>query len=142
VQGRGRGKMSTNPPENLMTLLKQVNEVDQEKLETYMRMFDRMAVYVLTANLMPPPARRKAMKMWDSMVKTSIDTDAKNRTNFLEASPLGRGAKLRGEPDGEMIRLESLKAWKLAHDLIALKIGDPDDDGDDFSSFNEFEVSD
>ena len=112
-------------------LQKILKEADQDRVEGYMHMFDRVLLYTLAANTMPSSTLKNTVELWDKVIKNSIDFDAVKRTDLLENSTIGRAAKLNNEPDGESLRLHYLKQWKIAREIIAANLQtDSEDDGD------------
>jgi len=114
-------------------LQKLLKGADQERVEGYMHMFDRVLLYTLAANMMPSKSLDDTIGLWDKVVKKSIDFDATKRTEFMEETVLGRASKLKDEIDGESLRLYYLKQWKVAREIIAanLQREDEDDNSDD-----------
>jgi hypothetical protein len=101
------------------SLMEQLNEVRIDQVEAYMRMFDRILLYTIASNIMPKEALDKTLSMCDKVVKKGMDLDVQFRTNFLEATPQGRLLQMKkDEPDGEELRLEYLKTWDVAKELI------------------------
>jgi hypothetical protein len=111
-------------------------KIDFDRIDGYIRMFDRILLYTMAVNLMPKEALDTVMTQWEQIVKKTIDIDAVNRTNFIEGTKLGRLAKYKKEPDGEEVRLSHLKHWKTAKDIVSsnLLANYKDDDFDDFDS--------
>lgn len=114
-------------------LHKILKEADQDRVEGYMNMFDRVLLYTLATNTMPSDALKETIELWDKVVKNSINFDAIKRTNTLENSTIGRAAKLHKEPDGECLRLHYLKQWKIARKLIVANLQSESEDDVDFS---------
>ena len=79
----------------------ELSDVNQERLETYMRMFDRILLYTIAANMVPAEVIQQTIHIWATTIKKIIDSDATGRTQFLEATVQGRIAKLHKEADGE-----------------------------------------
>lgn len=104
-----------NPTEKLSDKLDQVNV---NKMETYLRMHDRILLHALAANLMSPEARYDTLNLCDKVVKKAIDSEAQSRTALLQGTAYGRACTFAGEPDGEDERLEGLKAWNLAKEIL------------------------
>jgi hypothetical protein len=123
---------------DIKDILKLMEDVDQERLEAYLRMFDRILLYVLAANVMPSEAVDNTVDLWNKTIKKTIEVDVNSRTEHMEFTPMGRLARMREEPDGEQLRLDCVKAWKMARDLITIKLkeeqgnSDPDEDEDHF----------
>lgn len=99
-------------------LSKKLQESDIQQVGQYMKMFDRMLLYTLATNLLPKSALHGTMKLWEKVIKKNIDGDCKNRTEFLETTIEGRKAKYEQEPDGEDMRLHSLKQFEIAREVV------------------------
>ncbi len=100
---------------------------DHDKLDSYIKMYDRILLYTLAANLMPKESVDETIHLWEQVIKKTIDGDATLRTKFMESTPTGRIAKLREEPDGEDLRLHSIKTWKLAKNIISANMSRNED---------------
>ncbi len=100
----------------------ELSDVNQERLETYMRMFDRILLYTIAANMVPAEVIQQTIHIWATTIKKIIDSDATGRTQFLEATVQGRLAKLHKEADGEELRLNCLKAWNVAHKIVTANL--------------------
>lgn len=98
---------------------------DQERVEGYLRMLDRILLYNMAVNSMPPEALQSIVKLWDKVVLKSIDLDASLRTHFMEATKMGRAAKFQDEPDGEDLRLHCLDQWKFAKSVVETNLLNP-----------------
>ena len=103
-------------------LQQQLSHVNPEKLEAYMKMYDRILLYTIASNIMSRESIGQTIHMWDQVIKKGIDIDATQRTNFLESTPPGRMSKIKKEHDGEDIRLEGLNTWIVARNLISANI--------------------
>ena len=114
-----------------------LKDADFERVEGYMHMFDRVLLYTMAANNLSQKTLDATIKFWDVVIKKTIDLDATQRTDFLEKTLHGRTAKLRDEPDGEDIRLHSLKQWKIAKQVIEnnLRKLESDSDTEDDQSY-------
>jgi len=110
-------------------LISKAQNVDQTRLDAYMRMFDRVLLFIVAAKTMQREELNRAMDTWDMLVRRSIDSDVQSRTNILEGTPMGRVAKLKQEEDGEEYRLDSLEILGIAHGLISRKLKELKDDG-------------
>ncbi len=110
---------------------------DQERVEGYLRMLDRILLYNMAVNSMPPEALQSIVELWSRVVLKSIDMDATLRTHFLEATKMGRIAKSQDEPDGEDLRLHCLNQLKLARTVIDTNLLHPKIVDDDFDIFGE-----
>ena len=107
----------------------QIAEVDALRLESYLRLYDRIVLYNLIAQLMSDENIKESINKWELIVKRSIDEDAQARTDFLESTSTGRLAKMHHVKDGESIRLEALQICNIAkmviqQGLLELKPGD------------------
>ena len=112
---------------------KRISEVNPNRLEVYQKMFDRILLYNLAANVMPQKEIDRAIKWVDRIVKKTIDVDSENRTNYLQSTKEGRLARISEEPDGEDLRLEFLKTWAIAKDIITSNLkSQSDEDEDDY----------
>ena len=92
---------------------------DHDKLDSYMKMYDRILLYTIAANLMPKESVDETIRLWEQVIKKTIDGEAILRTKFMESTPTGRIAGLKKEPDGEAVRLHAVKTWKLAKNIIS-----------------------
>jgi hypothetical protein len=101
-----------------LELIKRIEQVSPERLEGYIKAFDRMLLYSLATSIIPKEALSKTVNLWEKTIKKSIDIDAQNRTLFLESTLDGRKAKMVGEPDGELLRLKFLETLGVAQDII------------------------
>lgn len=99
-------------------IIKNIQSADAERIEAFLRMFDRILLYTIAANSMPNDMLNATISLWEQVVKKSIDIDANKRTTFLESTPTGRAMKLNEEPDGEDLRLHWLKQWDIAKSVI------------------------
>jgi len=102
---------------------KELNELlkdsDIQQVGQYMKQFDRMLLYTIAVNSMPKTAVNKTIALWEKVVKRNIDSDAKNRTLFLESTIEGRRAKYNDEPDGETLRIHCLKQLDIAKEVVS-----------------------
>lgn len=105
-----------------------VENADHERVETYMRLFDRILLYTIASKLIPKEAVQFSLESWNTIVKKGIDFDSTKRTNFLEETVVGRAAQLRDEPDGEEYRLHCLKQYEIAKSVIEANLRIDDDD--------------
>lgn len=108
--------------EQAKKLMEEIGKVNPERIESYLKMYDRLLLYALAANLAPKEALMEMLKNCEMLVKKGIDVESQYRTNFLESTPEGRLATLQNEPDGESTRLESLKTWNLAKEIITANL--------------------
>ena len=114
-----------------------LDKADPERLEGYMRMFDRILLYNLAANMMPPDAMDDVIDFWEKAVKKTIDIDCQKFTQFLQSTPQGRLASITGEQlDGEDMRLRFLGAFDLAHEIIASNV--IRSDGNEYGADEDF----
>jgi hypothetical protein len=120
---------------------------DQERVEGYLRMLDRILLYNITVNTMPPEMLQGIIDLWDDIVLKSINIDATMRTHLLEGTKIGRLSKLKEEPDGEEIRMHCINQWKTAKQVVEINLLHPrnsegeaedkeDEDKDEGSLFN------
>jgi hypothetical protein len=117
-----------------------VKNADQDRVEGYLRMLDRILLYNMAVNTMPPEILQGIVKLWDKVVLKSIDIDASLRTAYMEGTKLGRVSKLQKEPDGEDLRLHCLDQWKLAKSVVESNLLNPtivDEDADLFGKNDE-----
>ncbi len=118
-------------------LQQRISNSDQLKLETYIRLYDRMILHYLVCKMMPEESIDKLIKWWEKAIKKSIDDNAKDRTSFLESTIAGRRAKIMKEPDGEKIRLDSVKTFELARDIITRSLSQVQSDPEFGPLFDE-----
>lgn len=122
--------------EEAQKLLQEVTSVNPDRIESYMRIFDRMLLYTLATNLAPKEVLFQTLDFCDKVVRRGINIESQYRTNYLESTPQGRVSKLQNEPDGEELRLESLRTWNLAKRIIDANLsgfgpGENDEDESD-----------
>lgn len=103
---------------NIQDLYKRMENVPPERLEAYHRMFDRIMLYTLAANLMDKQSIDQVIKNADKIIKKTIDADSQSRTDFLQNTKEGRVARMKEEADGEDVRLQFTEAWDIVKDLI------------------------
>lgn len=115
--------MSSHLPKDIED---QINKVDPERLEIYIRMFDRVLLYNLAAMALPKESIDEVLLFWDKVAKKSIDIDSQKITDFLHGTVAGRLISSNPEQsDGEDVRLRSLAALKLAKHIISSNILPP-----------------
>lgn len=124
--------------------IKLLRKTDPDRIEQYMRIFDRVLLYTI-ASAMPSEMKEASVKVWDKLIKKTIDIDASSRTNYLESTSSGRMAKMNKEADGEDVRLYSLEQMELARKIIESNLYFSEDS--DVAELNEemddlFDVSD
>ena len=114
-------------------IIKDIQSADAERIDAYLRMFDRILLYTMAANSMPIDILNATLGIWEQVAKKSIDIDATKRTTFLESTPTGRALKLNNEPDGEDLRLHWLKQWNIAKNVITSNLikNDTNEEDDD-----------
>ena len=117
-------------------LLKEIEGTNPERLENYMKMYDRILLYTLAANLMPKEAMEGTLDICEKIVKKGIEVESQYRTNFLESTPQGRISKIRNEPDGESVRLNGLKTWDLVKRIISSNIDGFSDNSEDYENYD------
>ncbi len=126
--------MDDDVVQSLQNLLQ---NADQERIEGYMKMLDRILLYNLAANIMPDESKQDVIKFWDKVIKKTIDLEVTKRTEFLEGTPVGRIAKYRKEPDGELHRLHCLKHWAMARQVISANL---ERSKEDYGNLGEFDT--
>lgn len=99
-------------------LLNKINSVNVERLESYLKMFDRILLYSLAVSTMSKEHLDECVKLTEKVIKKSIDIDSQMRTDYLEGSIDGRVLKMQKATDGEELRLQLLNVWKVAKELI------------------------
>lgn len=119
---------------NIQEILK---DSDIQFVGKYMKMFDRILLYTLAVNFLPEDAITGTVNLWDKVIKSGINQEVNGRNEFMENTPAGREAKYQNEPDGETLRLYSIKQWKIARDIITSNLKKPDDLAD--SGFDGYE---
>lgn len=129
--------MSKNIPDKIKKSLRGAN---REKLDTYLKFFDRILLYNMAANLLPNEAKEDVMQMWTERMKDIIDDECNGFTTYLQETPHGRVVSMLPEQnDGEDMRLSFLKTLNLADDIIRTNLfasahDEDDDGGEEFSS--------
>lgn len=103
-------------------LQKMISEVDPQRLDAYQKMFDRILLHTIAANVMPKKDIEKTIQFVDRIVKKTIDVDSTNRSDYLHSTKEGRLARMSGEPDGEQLRLDFLKTWEVAKHIITANL--------------------
>jgi len=116
---------------------KKISEADPERLNGYIDMFDRLLLYNLAVGTMPPDVIDEMIEKWEQTLKSTIDTEAKHRTHFLESTPQGRLAKKQQQPDGEDIRLLFLETLDTAKQVVTRNL-QRNEDNIDFEGSPEF----
>lgn len=107
-----------------------LKKVDLEHLNKYFDMFDRLLLYNIAVNTIPPEVIDDIIGSWTETVKWSIDSEAKYRTHFLESTPQGRHAQIMKQPDGEEIRLKYLETLNAAKAIIKMNMKQSKDNTD------------
>jgi len=126
---------------NRKEIEEKLKDADFTQVEKYMRMFDRILLYNLVAHTMPEEFIDGAIQIWDKTCRFGIDKDATSRTHILQSTIVGRRAKYGKIEDGEKLRLDSLKQYEIARDLIVSNLKDLNipDDWDDESTDTEYD---
>ena len=111
-------------------LLDRIAEIDPERLEAYHRMFDRILLYTIASNIIPPDRVDRIIQVADKIIKKTIDIDSNKQTTFLHDSKDGRSARLESslidhKYDGEALRLDYLKTWTLVKDIVKANMVKP-----------------
>lgn len=91
---------------------------DVLRVGNYMKMFDRILLYNIAVNSMPPEALQETLNIWEKVIKRGINEESSSRNKFLESSRQGRKAKYRNEPDGEDLMLTLLEQYEIAKEVI------------------------
>jgi hypothetical protein len=104
-----------------------LKDSDIQFVGKYMKMFDRILLYTLAVNFLPEDAINGTVNLWDKVIKNGINQEVNVRNEFMENTPAGRDAKYHSEPDGETLRLHSVKQWKIARNIIISNLKKPDD---------------
>lgn len=113
----------------------QLAKVDTDRLEGYMRMFDRTLLYNLAASVMSKDDIQPILDMWKKTVRKTIDIDCQRFTEFLQKTPQGRLTSMVGnQPDGEDMRLKFLETFDLAHQIVTGNLVPPDEIDSDFNN--------
>jgi len=112
---------------------------DIMRVGNYMKMFDRILLYNIAVNSMPPEALQETLNIWEKVIKRGINEESANRNKFLESSRQGRKAKYRNEPDGEDLMLNLLEQYEIAREVIQSNLKKPFDEEDDFEEYDESE---
>ena len=112
-------------------LEKKIDKSNQIRLETYIRLYDRMILYNLAAQILPKETINDTLDFWDKAIKRHIDDNVQNRTKVLESTNYGRLLQMLHEPDGEDLRLQCLDTWRTAREVIEkgfTQVTDTDED--------------
>lgn len=123
-------------------LQKMMKKIDPERLNAYQQMFDRILLHVLASNVMPKKAIDNTIQFAEKVIKKTIDVDSTMRQNFLYGTKEGRLARLMGQPDGEELRLEFLKTWNVAKEIIKSNLFQNTDEDEDETDEGEVEDED
>jgi len=114
---------------------KQIAESDPDRLNVYIDILDRLLLYNLAVNVMSPDMINNLLEQWERSVKSTIDTESRHRTQFLESTPQGRLAKKQKQPDGEDLRLLFLNTLDTAKHIVTRNLQkDEEDDNGIFDS--------
>lgn len=109
-----------------------IQEADSERLNGYIEMFDRVLLYNIAAASLPSEVIDELIRRWEKTVKTTIDTESKHRTHFLESTPQGRVARKQDQPDGEDLRLLFLSTLDTAKDIVSHNLQRNEEDLEEF----------
>lgn len=109
------------------------------RVGNYMKMFDRILLYNIAVNSMPPEALQETLNIWEKVIKRGINEESASRSEFLESSRQGRKAKYRSEPDGEDLLLNLLEQYEIAKEVIQSNLKKPfeTDDDDEEEDYDE-----
>jgi len=108
----------TNSKDPREAMMERISKADPKQLEGFIRMFDRVLLYSMASSMFDDDQIEACIGSWTKLIKNIINEDAKRQTELLEGSPSGRLAKYMNQPDGEDVRLWSLRTHKLAEDII------------------------
>lgn len=103
-------------------LQQMIRQADPVLMENYMRIFERILLFNIAANMMPTEVIEGSVNLWDKVIKKAINSDASRRTEFLEGTQEGRLAKLQKEPDGEDLRQHCLEQQKITRNVIVANL--------------------
>ena len=112
-----------------------MKDADFTKVDQYMRMFDRILLYNLAVHTLPEEILQGAIHLWEKAIKIGINKDSSYQTEVLESTVIGRRAKLGNMPDGEKVRLDSIKQYRIAKDIIESNLQPPKDE-EDFEQYD------
>ena len=112
-----------------------LKDSDIQYVGKYMKMFDRILLYTLAVNFLPEDAIKGTLNLWDKVIRSGINQEVNMRNEFLEGTKEGRLAKYSNEPDGETLRLYSMKQLKIAKDIISSNLKKPEEMDDTFDNF-------
>lgn len=104
--------------DEIKKLGKQISKTDPGRLNAYLDLFDKILLYNLAANMLPPNAIDEIIKKWEENIRISINSESTMRTDFLESSIEGRLAKKSNQPDGEQLRLNFLETLDVARNIL------------------------
>jgi len=107
---------------------KKLASADPDRLNVYIDLFDRLLLYNLAANSIPPEALEEMIKKWEQTVKLTINEEVQLRTDWLESTPQGRLAKKKKQPDGEAWRLLFLQTLDVAKEIVTKNLQTSEDD--------------
>ncbi len=110
---------------------KKMTEVDPERMGGYIDLFDRLLLYTMAVQIMPPEILEKLLKKWEHIIKATIDMESNIRTTYLEETPHGRSETKHEQPDGEELRLNNLKTLNMAKLILDNNLQSPKEEEND-----------
>ena len=122
-------------------LKKMMKDADFTQVESFMRQFDRILLYNMAFQSMPPEFLQTIVRIWSKAIKAGIDKEADHRNCVLQSTVLGRRAKYAEVPDGEALRLDALKQFEIAKNIISSNLI-PDNEEDDEEDDDVFDFED
>lgn len=108
-----------------------MTEIDPERMGGYIDMFDRLLLYTMAVQIMPPEILEKLLKKWEHIIKTTIDMESNIRTTYLEETAHGRFETKHERPDGEELRLNNLKTLNMAKLILDNNLQSPEEEEND-----------
>lgn len=113
------------------------SSTDIMRVGNYMKIFDRILLYNVAVNSMPPEVLQETLNIWEKVIKRGINEESANRNEFLESSRQGRKAKYLNEPDGEELMLTLLEQYEIAKEVIESNLRRPHEDkNEDYEESN------
>lgn len=107
---------------NIEEINKRIAECNPERLVAYQNIFDKLLLFSIASSLLSTQEIEKVIDFADTVIKKTINTDSVARTAYQQETKAGRLARMENDPDGEDIRLEYLKTWNLAKELIRFNL--------------------
>ncbi len=107
---------------NIEEINKRIAECNPERLVAYQNIFDKLLLFSIASSLLSTQEIEKVINFADTVIKKTINSDSIARTTYQQETKAGRLARMENDPDGEDIRLEYLKTWNLAKELIRFNL--------------------